>query len=542
MKAADPCTIPTIEALQQQLAEQQAQIERLTAQQARWQAKATQLEAKAARLEVRNQTLFEQLRLLIEQRFGPSTEKYRIEQRDLFFDEAEALADTDEAEEPAPAADTTEAAPANKRRRGGRVVLPPELPRIEVIHDLPEGERQCAADGTQLTVIGEEISEQLDVIPAQVRVIRHIRRKYACKACEEGVAQAPMPPQPLPKSNASPRLLAYIATAKYADGLPLYRQERSFSRLGIELARNTLARWMLAVGELIEPLVEQLRVHLREAPLIHMDETTVQVNTEPGRKASSPSYMWVSRGGPPKQQVVLFDYDPSRAGAVPTRLLAGFAGVLLTDGYEGYAQPVREYGLTHAGCWAHARRKFVEAQKLQPKGKTGRADQALAFIAQLYRVEKQAQALLDEARLALRQDQSRPVIDKLHAWLEQSLSQVPPKGALGKALHYLSGQWEKLTRFLADGRIPLDNNPAENAIRPFVIGRKNWLFSHTPKGAQASAALYSLIETAKANGLEPYAYLIEVFTRLPTAGSAADIQALLPWRQEQSLAVRFADL
>lgn len=538
MKSTASRTIPAVGDLQQQLADQQAQIERLTAKhaadQARW-------EAKAARLEARNQRLFEQLRLLVEQRFGPSTEKYHLEQRDLFFDEAEVLAETEDATEPEPAADTA-AELAKKRRLGGRAMLPPELPRVEVIHELPEEERHCAEDGTELSVIGEEISEQLDVIPAQVRVIRHVRRKYACKACEEGVAQAPKPRQPLPKSNASPRLLSFIATAKYADGLPLYRQERSFARLGVELSRNTLARWMLGAGELIEPLLEQLRAHLRQSPLIHMDETTVQVNTEPGRKASSPSYMWVSRGGLPKQPIVLFDYDPSRGGAVPKRLLAGFAGVLLTDGYEGYAQSVREYGLTHAGCWAHARRKFVEAQKLQPRGKAGRADKALTLIGRLYRIEREARALADRERLALRQAQSRPVIDKLQAWLESALTQIPPKGAIGRALHYLHGQWPKLIRFLEDGGIPLDNNPAENAIRPFVIGRKNWLFSHTPNGAQASAALYSLIETAKANGLEPYAYLLEVFTRLPAAKTEEDLQALLPWRQEQSLAVRFADV
>ena len=244
------------------------------------------------------------MRQLIEQRFGPATEKYRIEQRDLFLDEAEALAELEPPAEPEPKADLPEGAPpARKRRRGGRAALPPELPRVEVLHELPEDERHCAEDGTELAVIGEEVSEQLDVIPAQVRVIRHIRRKYACKACEEGVVQAPMPPQPLPKSNASPALLATIASAKYADGLPLYRQEKRFARLGVELSRNTLARWMLGAGELIEPVLEQLRQHLREGPLIHMDETTVQVNTEPGRKASSPSYMWVSRGGPPKGQI-----------------------------------------------------------------------------------------------------------------------------------------------------------------------------------------------------------------------------------------------
>jgi transposase len=532
MSSADTRTFEDVSQLQRQLLEQRSLIKKLTAQNAA-------LASRTAQLEAEKRALFEQLRLAIEQRFGPSTEKYRIEQRDLFINEAEALLELEEAEEPqaAASADQTPTPAAPARRRGGRAPLPPELPRVEILHDLPEHEKRCAQDGTPLKLIGQEVSEQLDFIPAKLRVIRHVRLKYACGGCEENVQLAELAPQPLPKSNASPALLTQIAHAKYQDGLPLYRQERSFGRHGIELGRNTLARWMLQLGELIGPLTQELHRHLTASAVIHMDETTLQVNLEPGRTASSSSYMWVRRGGPPGQQVVLFDYDSSRAGAVPVRLLKGFTGTLLTDGYEGYAQAVRQYGLRHAGCWAHARRKFIEAQKLQPCGKRGRADEAIALIAKLYGLEKQARWLSAEERHALRQAHSRPLIEQIKLWLEQTLHQVPPKSALGKALHYLHGQWPKLTVFLTDGRIPLDNNPAENAIRPFVIGRKNWLFSHTPRGAEASATLYSLLETAKANGLNTYDYLLDVLTRLPAAKAEDDILALLPWHWGETLPI-----
>lgn len=497
------------------------------------------MEKKEAEWEAAKAALFEQFRLAIERQFGPSTEKYRVEQGDLYINEAEAAVDEEDAtaaDETATAEPEPEAtAPTQRRTRGGRVALPSELPRVDVVHELPENVRHCTEDGTELKVIGEEISEELHVVPARIEVIRHVRRKYACPACEEGVQIAPAPAKLLPKSNASATLLAYVATAKYQDALPLYRQSQIFARHGAEIPRNTLARWMVQVGERLTPLVEALRQHLLQAPLIHMDETTLQVNAEADRPASSTSYMWLQRGGPPGQQVVLFDYDASRAGRVPVRLLGDYGGRLVTDGYEGYAEVVRRNGIIHAGCWAHARRKFIDAQKVQPKGKTGKADWALNQIRKLYAVERQAKALDSEARRALREQKSRPLIIQLRTWLDKSIEQMLPKSTLGKALHYLDSQWQRLTRFLEDGLIPLDNNPAENAIRPFVVGRKNWLFSHTPSGAQASAAIYSLIETAKANGLSPYEYLQFVFETLPTLGEDDDLGLLLPWQWKDTL-------
>ena len=522
-----PASTPSVSVsqLQRQVRAQQEEIARLH----------RLMEKKEAQWEAAKQSLFEQLKLAIEGRFGPSTEKYRVEQGDLLINEAEVAVDEEEASAQDDTVDGEVDAPAaphqpiKRRPRGGRVALPPELPRVEVIHELPEDARHCHHDGTELKEIGKEISEELHVVPARIEVIRHVRIKYGCPDCEEGVQIAPAPAKLLPKSNASPTLLAYVATAKYQDALPLYRQSLIFARHGIEIPRNTLARWMVQVGERLMPLVEALRQHLLQAPLIHMNETTLQVNAEADRPASSTSYMWLQRGGPPGQQVVLFDYDASRAGRVPVRLLGNYAGRLVTDGYEGYAEVVRKNGITHAGCWAHARRKFVEAQKVQPKGKTGRADMALNLINRLYGIERDLKDACDTERLVARQQRSQPLLDQLKTWLDKTQPQVAGQTALGRAVNYLASNWRKLVRYVEGGHLPIDNNRAENAIRPFVIGRKNWLFSDTPKGATASAQIYSLIETAKANGQEPYAWLRHILERLPTAQSVEDYEALLPW-------------
>ena len=279
----------------------------------------------------------------------------------------------------------------------------------------------------------------------------------------------------------------------------------------------------------MQPIINLLRDQVLAYDILQMDETTVQVLNEPGKTAQSKSYLWVQRGGPPDKPVILFDYDPGRGQAVPLRLLDGYKGYLQTDGYAGYHAAVIKGKLTHVGCWAHARRKFSEAVKAQGKNKKrGKAHRGLALIQKLYQVEKQTRKLAAEERHALRQQHARPILDEIRIWLDQALPQVPPKSATGKALNYLHNEWDKLIRYLDDGRLEIDNNLAENAIRPFVIGRKNWLFSHCVNGVKASANLYSLIETAKANGLEPYAYLRHVFTELPKATSVEDMEALLP--------------
>lgn len=328
-------------------------------------------------------------------------------------------------------------------------------------------------------------------------------------------------------------MLAYIATQKYVDGLPLYRQVEIFKRIGIEMDRGTLASWMVKCGQLVQPLINLIHENILAQPFFHMDETQVQVLNEPNKTAQSNSYMWVLRSTQPTASAVLFRYEPSRSGAAATDLLDGFTGALMVDGYEGYNAACMKNSITRLGCWTHARRKFIEAQKTQLKGKTGKADQALAYIQQLYRVEQSINDKTRDEKYQVRQQQSQAILDTLKHWLDKSLPQVPPKTALGKALYYLNTQWPRLINYIQSGDYPIDNNAAENAIRPFVIGRKNWLFSASQQGATSSANLYSLIETAKACGVEPYAYLKRTFAELPTVTTLEQIEILLPWNLKE---------
>ena len=468
----------------------------------------------------RIEELLEALRLQIHRQYGTSSEQTPPAQARLFDEPAEEL----EAEVETEA--TTAAQPRRARRRGTR--LCPDLPRVEVVHDLSDEEKICSEHGCDLEPMGQEVSEQFEFIPAQVRVIKNIRKKYTCPVCEGNVMTAKAPPQLIPKSMATPSLLAWIAVSKYADALPLYRQCTIFERIGFEADRTTLANWMITCGERVQPLINLLSDRLREAPYLHVDETTVQVLNEPGREARSKSWMWVSAAGPPGARTVLFHYDPSRGHGVAKQLLADYQGAVMVDGYEGYDAACQANGLVRLGCWAHARRRFVEAQRLQPKGKSGKADQALALINRLYALERRLKEAGPKQRYEARQQEAKAVLEKLHAWLEKTLLHTAPKTALGKALGYLHSQWPRLVRYVDDGRWPIDNNPAENAIRPFCVGRKNWLFANSVRGATAGANLYSLIETAKGHGIEPMLYLEFVFKRLPMIDTVDGFEALLP--------------
>jgi len=322
-----------------------------------------------------------------------------------------------------------------------------------------------------------------------------------------------------------------VAVVKYADALPLYRQEDQFTRLGLDISRGTLAGWMIRVAKACDPLIDLIIEEIRLGPIVNMDETTVQVLREPDRANTTKSYMWVTRGGTPGKPVVLFRYHPTRVGSVAKEILGAFQGYLQTDGYSGYGALGEREGLRHLGCMAHVRRKFVEVEKTAgKKGKGGTVHAALDLIGKLYDVERQAekQKLKPEQIVALRAEKSRPILDKLKVLLDARVASTPPKSLLGKAINYALKQWDRLVVYLEDGRLRPDNNLAENAIRPFAVGRKNWLFSGHPRGADASATLYSLIETAKANGLEPYRYLRHLFEHLPAATTNAQRKALLP--------------
>ena len=483
--------------------------------------------------------LEEQVRLLKALRFAARSERVRPASNELqyrLFDEAEMVSSREESQDGDKDDDVTHVGP-HIRKKSGRRPIPPEYPRVDVVQDIPEEEKVCAC-GCTLSRIGEEVSEKLDIVPQKIQVIRTIRPKYACRACEgvedDGptVRIAAMPAQIIPQGIVTPGLLAYILTGKFVDGLPFYRQQKMFDRLSVDISRAVMSGWTLRAAEACGPLIELLHNQIRSGPLINMDETPVQVLNESGRKNTSKSYMWVARGGPPGQPVVLFYYGPGRGGDVAREIVGDFKGYLQTDGYAGYNNPGQQDGIVHVGCLAHVRRKFMEVLKGgAKKQKNGTASTVVNLIGKLYHIEKQAheQELDTDQIKNLRQERSKPIMDKIKDILVARSETTPPKSLLGKAITYALGQWDRVTVYLEDGLLGPDNNPAENAIRPFALGRKNWLFSGSPSGARASAAIYSLIESAKANGLNPYEYLLMVFEKLPSASTMEDLKALLPF-------------
>ena len=453
-------------------------------------------------LRVERDLLKEQLARAMHKMFAAKSEARGSEQKDMFFNEAEGLAAATQAAPAQEESNTDEddagvdVAGYKRRAKRGRKPLDPALPRRVVRHDLPDSERICPHDGAALVEIGVEASEQIEIIPMRVQVRRDERVKYACPCCDGTLRLAPKPAQIIPKGLFSESTLAWIITAKYEDGLPLYRQAALIDRFGgTDLSRNTMAASVVRVGQAVQPIINLLRDHLLDAPITHGDETRVQVLKEPGRAAQTQSFMWAQMTdgsgpdgtGPP---IRLFGYSPSRGAVAATPLYAGIrtGGALMSDGYDVYDQIARAYGLVHLGCWAHCRRYFVEAADALPKSARTPDKPALQFvelIGRLYAVESRAQdrKMTPQERLVERQRHSVPVLERIQALLLTHLHAVMPESLLGKALHYLSAQWPKLSRFVEDGAYPIDNNPCENAIRPFVVGRRNWLFADTVGGA-----------------------------------------------------------
>jgi len=475
-------------------------------------------------LQSENQYLLEQFRLAQQKQFGKSSE-VSPDQGEL-FNEAEQLVD-----EPI---ESEEQKISYTRNKPKRKPLPKDLPREVIVHDLTEDEKNCDCCGHELHQMGEKKSEQLAFIPAQVKVIVHVRPQYSCRQCEKDsvstqVKIAPVPLTPIPKSIATPSLLSQIITSKYQFSLPLYRQETMFKQHGIYLNRKTMSEWVIKSSRLFEPIIEHLHQHLLKQPVVQADETTLKVIKEDKSKC----YMWVYCTGTDSpdeserkthiKNIVLYDYNKSRAGSCAVNYLNGFNGYLQADGYKGYEQVDAEL----IGCMAHARRKFKEAQTAQPKNKSGRADLALNKFAKLYKIEKEIKYLPAEEKKVIREKKSLPLLNDLKKWLDRSMLQVLPKSAIGKAIQYCLNQWEKLSGYIKSGDINIDNNRAERAIKPFVIGRKNWMFCNTTSGANASAILYSLIETAKANGLTPFNYIMYLLEELPKKHE--DLEYLMPW-------------
>jgi transposase len=482
---------------------------------------------------VERDLLKEQLKAFERRLFGAKSEARSDAQRDLFLNEAEALAPTD-ATLPAQEDDANRTPVAGHlRKKPGRKPLDPALPREVIRYELSEEERVCPQDGTALVQIGVEVSEQLDIIPQQVRVIRHERVKYACVHCDQGMKVTPARARIIPKGLFTEAALAWFVVSKFIDGLPLYRIAALLRRFGGDISRNTLAASVVRLGQAVQPVINLMRDYLLESEIVFGDETTVQVLKEPGRAPQTKSYVWaqMSGSGPP---VRLFTYAPGRGKQHGDELWAGIrhGAVFMTDGYEPYNAIAKTNELVHLACWTHCRRYFVEAEAALPKEARGRhqpATQFIHLIGKLYAAESHA----DEKplwRARLRRRYSRAVLTQIRTLLDEHLHTTLPKGLLGKALNYMAGQWPKLNRYVENPAWPIDNNPCENSIRPFCLGRRAWLFSDTVGGAKASVNLYSLIQTCVANRIDIYPYLVDLFRVLPYAKTVEDYEALLPWK------------
>lgn len=501
-----------------------------------------ELEKKNAQLEQRNRELEakmeyykQQFALLQAKRFGTSSEKTNKDQLELqLFNEAEVSSAVLLAEP------TLETISYTRKKKIGRVDRLNDLP-VETIHyDLSESEKVCSECDHSMHEMSTQIRKELKIIPAQVTVVEHVQHIYSCRHCETHeiktpIKKAEMPRPVIPKGLASPSAVAFIMTQKFADGLPLYRQEKQLERMGLPLSRQTISNWMLSsTTSWLKPFYAELYRRLRQEEVLHADETTLQVLEEPGKKAESKSYMWLYRTGRDSDTpIVLFDYQSSRAKENPQKFLEGFEGYLHVDGYAGYESI---HNVELAGCWAHARRKFDEALKALRSapagaGRTTVAKKGLDFCNRLFTIERKIKDMTPEERLKIRKSDSQPVLDAFLAWLEEQQEIVAPKTATGTAISYTLKQWSKLTTFMKDGRIEIDNNRAERSIKPFVIGRKNWLFAASTRGATSSAIAYSLIETAKENRLNPFFYLQHLFEELPQRDleKIESFEDLMPW-------------
>jgi transposase len=424
-----------------------------------------------------------------------------------------------------------------KHYKKGKQVLAEHFEREEVEHTL--NEPGCPCCGHEMHQCGSEDSEQIKIIPAKISVIKHKQFKYACRHCEHNelsskILTAPKPAQPIPGSIASPEALAAVVTAKYCDALPLYRQVDIFERGGLAISRGTLANWCIKAGAIIKPLVEAMQRHLLNEYSLCADETYVQVLDEPDKSASSKSYMWVYRSNEVSEQpVVIYDYQPGRSRACAEEFLSGYQGYLQCDGYSVYDGID---GITPVGCWAHARRKYNDALKAESKNK-GRANKAISFISRLYALETQAKnkKLSPLERYQLRQEKALPILTKFKVWLDEANDKVINNSYIGKAIKYNLNQWHKLIRYVDDGHLGIDNNITERDIRPFTTGRKNWIFSKLVSGATASASLYSIVMTCRANDINPYYYFLHLFKALPNSIRDDDLTDLMPWNVQLNI-------
>jgi transposase len=512
------------------------QIELLLQKQAKQGLTASEKDILITLQQARLDFLEEQFRLAQHKLFASKNEAHPGQ--DDLFNEVEEIAELEQEK-----ADSEDEPPTDKKKRTRNTKLFAEhIDREVIIHDIDEADKVCGCCQGEMHCMGKDVTEKLVFVPATTKIEEHHRLKYACRGCEQHGTKTPIKQAPpvasiLPKSYATPSLLAQLIIAKYQHGLPLYRQEVIFKQLGIHLSRQTMSDWLIKIANVLHPILyEYWHKTLLQQAVIKADETPLKVIKDDNIK----SYMWVYSSGADSPagninddsapNIVMYDYQPTRAGKCAVDFLQDdnqqhYTGYLQVDGYAGYHQ----LSCTLVVCMAHIRRKFKEALKAQSKTskKTGKADWALNHIQKLYRIEKQIEALPIEARYQIRQEKSVPLLKQFKTWLDKSAPNVVPESLLGKALNYALNQWDKAIRYCDDGRLDIDNNRSERAIKPFVMGRRAWLFSQTANGANASVTLYSIVETAKANGLIPYDYLMHVMDKIMHGQTDSEQRA--PW-------------
>lgn len=469
--------------------------------------------------------LHHQLFVLKNAKFGRKSEKLdEDKQLDLGFNEAELL----NLQECTPEDVIETKTITIKKKKPGRKPLPANMPYVEHIHDLNDADKHCAC-GCTLTHIGSETSEQLDVLPQVTYRVIHIRKKYACKSCEETITTAKLPKQPFPKSMATAGLVAAVIDAKFNRHLPLYRQEDMFKSMGAEISRTNLGNWVVKAADLLKPIVDIMVTQIQSYDIAYADETVLQVLNEQGKLSTSTSYMWLFGGGPPEKRCFVYQYHPSRQEAIAKQFFETFEGYIHADCYSAYVN-LDKTRIKHVACIAHARRYFVDIVKAT-KNKPGIAKSAVEWFAQLYAIEKQLKEdnatseQIEQARMT----KAKPILIEFKNWLQAQQKTVLPKSPLGKAIFYSVKHWDSLTQYINDGRLEIDNNRSERAIKPFVIGRKNWLFNTSTKGADASSILFSLVQTCKEHGVDVFAYFKYAIENVGKCTNEQDIQALLPY-------------
>jgi len=519
---------------QARLAEREQLIERIREE------AATQLEAQRERLEAEHKAA---ILALLRRYYGPRCETFDPRQLLLFGQVIDQLA-LDEAAIEQEAGERVVGAPAPAGRRAknrdkhGRQVLPECLERIEIEHDLKPEERACPACGQERQRIGAEVAEQLEYFPANFKVLKHVRHKYACAKCEHDgynphIQAATKPPQPIDKGLPGPSLLAYVVTSKLGDHLPLYRLENIFRRQRVEVARSTMCAWMAAAGELVKPLVELMIARIKRSRVVHTDDTTVPIQS-PGEKQCRKGRIWCYLGDEANPYIA-YDYTPNRKRDGPATWLRGYSGYLQADAYGGYDGIYHAQGVTEVACWAHARRKFYDAQDSDGQ----RAADMLSLIGELYAIEREAKDADDDARLALRQQRSVPQLERIKTWLDAEGEVVLPRSPMGEAITYAKNQWTALGVYVTQDFLSIDNNAAERALKRVAIGRKNWLFAGHDAAAANHARLWTLIASAERHQLDPQRYLTSVLAKLPLLGpepSPAELAQFLPdvWKGEDA--------